>query len=423
MSAPAPTYEQEQESLRRELEGLGPEITAPKEPEVNPEVYRDVEPIIFRGFLTLPGEINTVPFIFKSLNHHEFEMLRFSGGLYHLKDQSQVPDAFWHRFLAYGVFMVEGVNILADRAKHLPDLVAMFADLPAAAVTRLVRYLSEVNRRATNAVALTEAYAMENYSRYRWAQLQGIDLTSPSITGVEGTQFLGLNWAQQTWKAINYFDDRNEQNEREWENAKFVGSCMAGKGISKIYQQDTDRRQKEKDERFSRKDKLLRAVLLGEKEAEKKHQGQGEVMIAARSVDELASQLERDLKGEKDWHDQVIERQERQVRANVAARQDQLKQLAASHEREFGDHGVVSKVDTSGLTPAQVMELVERKKQLQAQNVARRMVTPSDPDKVAAFMDKWGGADSGIASTDRDPSGAVPILAPRETGTPFSRKK
>ena len=426
MGAPATTYEQEQEALQRELDGVG-EIRAPKDPEVNPEVYKDVERLLFRGFLALPAEINKVPFVFKNLNHHEFELLRLCGGLYDSLEET--PDAFWHRFLAYGVLLVDGQNVLSDRERWVPELCSMFEGLHVAAKSRIIRHMSEINRRASNAIVLAEAYAMESYSRYRWGQLNGMDLTAVAITGIEGTLHLGMNWAQQVWRAINYFEDRNDQNEREWENAKFIGSCTAGKGISKVYQQDTDRRQKDKDQKFARKDEILRSILLGEKIEETASQAQGHIVVGAQTVEELATQLESDLKGEKDWHDQVIDDHLRGVNRNIAARQQQLAQFAADHEAEYGDKTVLSEANMEGLTPSQVRELMTRRKQLQAQNIARRMVRPemSDPDRVDEFMSKWGavGPEVGanISSTDRDPSEAVPIITPVRRGQPFRGKK
>ena len=425
MAEEAAAYEQEQEALQRELDGVGPEIKAPREPEVNPEVYKDVEPLLSRGFLTLPGTINGVPFIFKSLNHHEFELLRLSVGMY---EEGAMPEVFWDRFLAYGVLMVDAQNVLSDRGRWVPELAEMFGDLHTNARGKVIRYLSEVNRRATNAVTLTEVYCLEVYSRYRWAQMKGLDLTSPAATGIEGTQHLGLNWAQQMWRAVNYFEDRNDQHERDWENAKFVGSCMAGKGISKVYQQDTERREKDRDAKFARKDKLLREVLLGEKSQDTTKQGQAAVMTAAHTVEELATQLEMDLKGEKDWHDQVVENQERHMRANIEGRQEQIREFAKAHEEEFGEKNILSEAGTEGLTAEQVQELITRKKQHQAQNIARRIVRPEmDLEQGEKFLGKWGavGPEVGanITSTDRDPSEATPIVTPVRTGKPFRGKK
>ena len=67
------------------------------------------------------------------------------------------------------------------------------------------------------------------------------------------------------WRALNYYEDLKEMAEREWDNAKFIGSCFAGKEIKKIYNQDKDRRQKEREERVRKRDKILRQVILREK--------------------------------------------------------------------------------------------------------------------------------------------------------------
>ena len=296
-AAQAATYEDEQAKLLRQHEGKPApadefHIQAPKEPEVDPKVYRDVEPMLFRGFLTVSAEIGNVLFTFKSLNHHEFDMLRLAG----LNSGGVASEKVWNTFFAYCVFMIDGVNILPDRDRWISRLAGTFRELPKAARQLIVRHLSEINRRASDAVALTEAYATETYSRFRWAQMRGLDLSSPSVTGIHGTECLGLNWAQYIWRALNYFEDRNETLEREWEHAKFIGSCMAGKGISKVYQQDNDRRQKEKEERFARKDIILRQILLGEKLDEKQKQLQGAVLVSRRTVEDLTEQLEKDLK-------------------------------------------------------------------------------------------------------------------------------
>jgi len=125
----------------------------------------------------------------------------------------------------------------------------------------------------------------------------------------------------------------------------------------------------------------------------------------------------------------VVEAQGVRVREHVAGRQAQLQQFAQQHEEVYGDKTVLSEANLEGLSPRQVKELVERKKQLQAQNIARRLVLPemADPEKAEAFMDKWGSmapeVGATISSTDRDPSVAVPVVAPVRNGTPFRGKK
>jgi hypothetical protein len=333
----------------------------------------------------------------------------------------------WDTLLAYNVFMIEGQNVLVDRERYVPKIVDTFNQMDLKPKQRIIRQMSEINRRANNAVLLTECYATESYSRYRWAQLNGIDLCSPTSTGIPGTERLGMNWAQLAWRAINYYYDMHEANERDWENAKFIGSCMAGKGLQKIYNQDNDRRQKEKEERFARKDKILRQVLLGEKQEETIKQLQGATLVGAHTVEELASQLQSDLRGERDYHDQVIQAHEDSIRRNVQSRQEQIRQFTQQHEEEFGHRNVVGTTDFTGLSITEVQERITRRKQFEAQQAARRIVRPDptvDP-KSMEVLDKWGLTEPGVGftveKTDRDVSGAIPIGPSKQGGTPFRK--
>ena len=350
-------------------------------------------------------------------------MLRLSGMF-----EKGTSYKMWDTLLAYNVFMVDGQNVLVERERLLPKLIAMFNDMEPKAKQLLIRHMSEINRRANNAVTLSECYAMEVYSRYRWLQLRGLDLCQPTVTGVPGTERLGMNWAQLTWRVLNSLDDRHEETEREWENAKFVGSCFAGKGIQKIYDQDNDRRRKEKDDKLARKDKILRQVLLGEKPIEKHKQLAGAVLTGPTSVEELATQLEKDLRGEKDWHDRVIEEHEQRIKENIQGRQEQVRELSQRHEEEFFGKRVVGGTDFTGLSAAEVQERMQRRKQLEAQQQARRMVRPEilEDEKAVGFLDKWGVTNSevgfSVRQTDKDPSAAVPITPPKQGGKPFGRK-
>jgi hypothetical protein len=273
-------------------------IPAPKEPEVDPRIYRDVESMLFRGFLVLPASINRVNFVFKSINHREYEYLQWMTGPVGLSTGKSV-DKYYRSFMAYGVFMIDGQNILPEREIWVPQLEEMFAALPNGAKSKIIQYLSEVNRKASDALILTEAYQIESYSRYRWNQYKGLDLMSSSSTGINGTNNIGLNYAQLVWRALNQYEDMKDSAEREWDNAKFIGSCFAGKEIRKLYSQDKDRRNKEREEKIKRRDKLIRQVLLRESPEEAQNQGRY-VMQVARTSEELADQLERILRGERD---------------------------------------------------------------------------------------------------------------------------
>jgi hypothetical protein len=414
--------------IEGEEEAIDPDqirIEAPREPEVNPEVYRDVEGLLFRGFLTLPAEINGTLFVFKSINHHEFDMLRWLNG-----QTTASTDRFYNAFIAYGVFMVDGVSVLPNRQELLPDLIKEFAGYMPAVKGKIIRYLSEINRKASNAVTLTEAFSMEQTSRFRWAQVRGLDLMSPTCTGVHGTETLGLNYAQLVWRALNHYEDLRDTSEREWDNAKFIGSCFAGKEIRKLYSQDRDRRTKEREARLERKDKLLRQVIYGEK-PDSAEQKDGQIKIVARTPEELAKQLQNDLTGQKDWHDRVVEAAEKRISDQIQERRQRAHELLAEKVRDEGEEerSAYTDLKQGGLTYEQVQARIRKSRQEEAQRMAQRMVYPELEDpKVAGFIEKYGPKpdatyqQGGSTGQDgRDPSAALPAGPPRPRGTPFRR--
>lgn len=415
MPASGLSYEEEQAALEKELHGEVT-VTPPQPfPEVNPEVWKDIEPILFRGFLTQFAEINGVSFVFKSLNHHEYEMINLiTGGDF--TRASKVKD-YYDLFLTYCVFMVDGQNILVDRDRKARELRAFFSELPLSARQKVIRYLSEINRRAYRAVILTEAFSFEGVSRLRWAQLQTSDLTSTAVTGIQGTETLGMNWAQLTWRALNHYEDLRYRSESDWENAKFVASSMAGKGMNKVNAHDRTRREKEREEQIARRDKILRHVLLGETAESKK--GDGPVMQVAKTVDELADQLQRDLRGEKDWHDQVVEEYERKVREGYERKAEQLREIADRHREESAGKAVYGGTEFRGMSTREVQDRIHRSRQLSAQKAASQIVYPENQDE---FMSKWNQPRV-VTPTDRDTSTARPLpSASRPVGTPWRGK-
>lgn len=384
---PEEQYAQQQARLHQDVPAENDDdlhIEIPRLPEVNPEVYRDVEPLLFRGFLYVPATVNGVPFVFKSLNQFEFEHLSFSDVDKSRKGIKRSYDLF----LAYGVLMIDGANVLPDREQWLPEIAEFFGKLDDGARRTAINRLSEINRRASRAIILTEAYTTEIQSRLRWAQLRGLDLMSPAVTGFSGTDRLGMNWAQLAWRAMNYYEDLKDVSEREWENAKFVASAMAGKGMNRVHSQDRQRRKKEMEERADRKDRILRFALFGEP-LDKSSKG-GAVLNVARTVEELATQLEKDLKGEKDWHDMVVAETERRVQDQTKARMDQIRMFQESASEKYGNQALIGSTEITGLSPEEVQFRLQRRRQLAAQRLAQQVIYPEMHDpKMSQFLDRW----------------------------------
>jgi len=407
-------YESQQGQLREDHDFDAEEIQVNLEiPEINPEIYKDMEPLLFQGFLTVPASINGVDFVFKSLNHHEYNRL----AMYRAANDPVAMVRHYNRFLAYGVLLVDGRNMLTVRDSNIPELVEFFEGVNREARQKVIRHLSEINRRATRAIVLTEAYFIEAKSRLRWAQTKGLDLSSPAITGFQGTQDLGLNWAQLTWRALNYFEDLKEQAEREWENTKFVASAMAGKGMNKIYSQDKRRRQSERDQKVERREKIIRYALLNEP---LEGSIQGPVRVA-RTVEELSHQLEKDLRGEQDWHDKVISDHENRIHQGYQDRMDHVRQLREEHIEKYGDRAIIATTEIGGLNPKDVQKRIKARQEAITKGLVTQSRFPELVDeKTAKFADKWMSQKPTVQSA---PS-VIPAQAPqRPRAKPFNGGK
>jgi hypothetical protein len=279
--------------------------------------------------------------------------------------------------------MLDGENVLLDRPAHLPELAKFFGGLDDRSRQVLIRCLGEVNRRAGVATLLTQAYTMERMSRLRWAQYKGLDLSSTGVTGFEGTESMGLNWAQLTWRAFNHFEDLREQCDREYENAKFIASASAGKGMNKIYSQDKLRRKREREERVENRDKIIRCAILGEP-----LEGPSKLdrIQVARSVSELQDEVGRALSGQKDFHDRVIEQWERQAEIRRDAQEAQREQFRQQSRETFGDQQrVVAVKNARAMTPEEMQEATRRH-----QDMINRLAPPED-SSLLEKSDKWLG--------------------------------
>jgi hypothetical protein len=214
---------------------------------------------------------------------------------------------------------------------------------------------------------------------------------------------------------MNYYEDLKDTAEREWENAKFVASSMAGKGMSRVHSQDKRRREKEREERLDRRDRILRFALLGE--SMDTDGNKGAPIQVARTVEELATQLERDLKGEKDWHDLVVEAHEKKANDEKDRRSQHIRDLQQGFDAQYGPRQLVGETSMQGLTAEEVKFQIERRRQLTAQRLASQSHAEYSDQRMAEFTDKW----SNVSRTSRDPSQVqIVTAADRAPGVPFS---
>jgi hypothetical protein len=277
-------------------------------------VWDELEEILFSGFLTVRARVSGIDFIFKTLNIHESNLINFS------KPSKESPleqkTNFQAKFIAYSTFMIDGENALHDRPNHIRNLIELIKKIPMNLQNEVLNKLGDLNRKASRLYPLVEVFVHENRSKLRWYQLNNSQIHLPESTGIPGTNHLGMNSCQSTWTSINRLIEIRDQTERDWTNAKFVGSCFNGKGVRSIDQQDKQHKDIELQKVEQLKVEVLYKYLnkLDENAQVEKQTmlpdgrlADVEKTFKAETVQDLADQLSKSLSDEKDFHDLVVE--------------------------------------------------------------------------------------------------------------------
>lgn len=329
-----------EEPQKRRIQIKVPDIAK----KLDESCWEELESYIFTGFLTSQANVQNVNFVFKTLNYHEMRNIDFMKPNFTSSKQSKL--IFQSMFIAYSIFMVNSSNAIYERPKNINKLIKTIAKLTPQIQDRIIENLAALNAKASRLSPLVEVYSYENRSRYKWLQIGHLPIHSHLTTGIAGTDDIGMNFCQQAWVAMNKIIDRKDDMEREWSNAKFIGSCFAGKGIRSIDERDKSRLEKERVDREELKMKVLYNYLnrvVGDEEekagtiilpdgrkAEVVHGSATDGKWRADSAEELAEQLSAALSGEKDHHDLVIEAKERELRERAVYIEQEMRKI---HQR------------------------------------------------------------------------------------------
>jgi hypothetical protein len=301
------------------------EVNLPDRLEVDRDwVWDDLEAYLFKGFLHSSASMQESHFVFKTLNHLEFEMIDF------MRPKKKAMDNRLHfqaSFIAHSIFMVDGENMLLERPKHIRRLIKIIQKIPASHQKEILSNLEILSQNAQRLYPLVEVYAHEDRSRLKWLQIKNMPIHSSAATGVPGSEELGMNHCQATWVALNQMMDFRDESERDWNYAKFIGSCFNGKGVRSVDQQDKAQKDIDRQKLDEQRMKILHRYLNkidGEEEDDipdvvtlpDGRKAKVDKKFQAESYEELADQLSSALSEEKDYHDLVIEDAMRNIKKN-----------------------------------------------------------------------------------------------------------
>ena len=313
-----------------------------REAEARRFVYADVVTLIREGCLTQPVVIGESTVVFKTLSSREVRSLVLRAGL-----DGDLTWKHWH--LAHSVCMVNGYAVEpqhgSNQAYHL--YWEWISALRPEVVEVLYAYLVGLRYRFERALRLTHSYCQEDFSRSLWRR--------------QGNPTGDLNVVQQLWVSHNQSEDQQDADIAQWAHTRAIVGSMSSQGFKSLQTSESQWKEKLTRHRQQVIEEAMNWVISGERTEQKpltvEINGQTYVVPkvhASQTADEMQEEMLRAARGEKDYHDLIVDQYKEFHRAKLrAARKERDAALEkASREGDFS-----GSAQLVGYTPAQLAKI------------------------------------------------------------------
>lgn len=331
-------------------------------------IYADVESLIKDGYLCQLVSIAGKAVVLRTLPTQGYTnlLLRCEG-----------DDPNWVRHhVAHSVHMVNGYVVQTDPNTPYHLFHEWLENTRIETITVLHAYVQGLQKRFGRACRITHAFCNEKYSRDLWARVA----VPPDPTNV----------VQELWVAYNKAEDRFEGDVRQWQHTRSIAGSMshkAAKALKKSEDNWTERRQN-----LARKtiEDAVNWVISGEREDQKPITVtvNGQTFLvpkihASQSVGEMQEELMRAVRGEKDYHDHMVEqyktfhknRLEQNRKERAAALEKARQTIEAS--------GISGRTTIVGYTPEQLAQI---NPEILRRPTARKQVTAPGQDRFDKYV-------------------------------------
>ena len=282
--------------------------------------YTELEDLIFRGFIPLKVSFGDLNFVFKSVNDLEYKLCKLMSGM----ESSPMYSSNYHlNYLYLSLYMINGQNILPYREQHYSNIFDNLKLYPTPLISEIFTQLNSLVQKVNVCSGQIEAYSYESTSRYNWASKKNMLLNNCALTGVSGTELLGINELQKYWQVLNIREDQKDNFEEKYNLQKFLASFWDPKHVKKLEDMDKSR----KEEELSRRDRIIQ---LGSDD--------GEIYCPKDPTSTKAGiiqELEKQMRGEKDEHDLAVEAHERKMRETMHQQIQEMKKMQEERRKNF----------------------------------------------------------------------------------------
>lgn len=271
-------------------------------------MYKEIESFISPGFLYKKIKIDGINLCVRSMLPRDFFLI---------KTRSNDNDTNWSKWaVAHTIWMVDGVSVLGDVNFPVKIYNDLLKNLRPSHIKKMLNIQMELNKEMDKNMERTKTYCLEDMSRNIWKQLRGLQLNSPMVTGIPGTENLGLNIIQRIWLIHNNFRDDLEGSKISWDHAKFVASSMNPKGVKSINSKEKNREISEEEKNQEMFDNEYYKYVGLIKDDGILPDGT-KIIRKVKSVNELVDEYKNWVDGKLDEHDiAVLEYKESIIRQN-----------------------------------------------------------------------------------------------------------
>jgi len=272
---------------------------------------KEIESLIFKGFLTVKAKIGDTEVVLKTVNENEHDLIS-------LLSSNSREKLFY--LLAFSVYLFDRENVLiTPRDEKIEMLYNFFKKLRGSIISPILRAVDGLNQKVISSLKDARRFVYNDISRMRWPSAKALGVNSSSFTGITGTENLGVNIHQQIWYASNTYEDTKEYTEVAWGLIKFLIRVQLKKqDFNKL--ENSDKRRKKEEEEF--KQRLLSGKSDGPRSKDSKEALYEEVQKTI-------------VRGEKDEHDLFIANYEKQLKEQAFKRDLELKALRERFKHEF----------------------------------------------------------------------------------------
>lgn len=358
-------------------------------------IYKDVEELITGGFLHQTVQIEDSYVVFRTLGPEAEKnfLLRAFG-----------DEANWKRHhVAASVYMVNGL-VIDPREPNAPYYIfkEWLENTRWEHLEVFHPYILGLRNRIHRATRITHAFCNETYSRHLWKNL--------------GRPEEVQNVVQRLWAAYNHADDVFDDDLRQWQHTRSIVGSMTNKGAKQLRKSADQWEEKRKTRQQKAIEDAINWVISGEREDQKPItvtvNGQEFTVPkvhASQTVEEMQEELMRAVRGEKDYHDHMVEQYKEFHRARLEkARQERQAALQKARE-QVETRGISGRTTIVGYTPEQLAQI---NPEVLRQPTARVQTSSPEHDRFDKYVKT--DVEVGWIGTSGRPEAADPV----EEGTP-----